>query len=76
MTEDGLWSRDIEFEDKTIGGTVPKQYIRPVERGAKDALSSGILAGYPVVGAKITLIDGAVTQDEVYSHQESEGAVQ
>ena len=59
MTEDGHWSKDIEFENKTIGGTVPREYISSVENGARDALSSGVLASYPVVGVKVTLLDGS-----------------
>jgi elongation factor G len=59
FTEDGHWSRDIEFESKVGSDKVPREYIRAVERGAKDALNSGVLAGYPVVGAKVTLIDGS-----------------
>lgn len=59
VTEDGSWNHDIEFENKVIGGTVPKEYIRSVEAGARDALGSGVLGGYPVVGVKVTLIDGS-----------------
>ena len=49
----------VEFEDKTKGGTVPKDYIPAVERGAREALTGGILAGYPVVDVKIILTDGS-----------------
>ncbi|MFC1675981.1 elongation factor G [Planctomycetota bacterium] len=59
MTEDGHWSREIEFENKVISGNVPKEYISSVETGARDALTSGTLASYPVVGVKVTLIDGS-----------------
>jgi len=59
LTEDGRWSRDIEFENKAIGGTVPREYISSVETGCKNALTSGVLAGHPVVGVKVTLIDGS-----------------
>jgi elongation factor G len=59
FTEDGHWSRDIEFESKVGSDKVPREYIPAVERGAKDALSSGVLAGYPLVGVKVTLIDGS-----------------
>jgi len=59
LTEDGHWSRENEFENKTIGGSVPKEYIGSIERGVKDGLSSGALAGYPVVGIKVCLIDGS-----------------
>ncbi|MHC4122396.1 MAG: elongation factor G [Planctomycetota bacterium] len=59
MTEDGHWSKDIEFENKVVGGMVPREYISSVEGGAKGALTSGALAGYPVVGVRVTLIDGS-----------------
>ena len=57
--EDGHYSRGTEFESKIISGSIPKEYIPAVEAGVKNALSSGALAGYPVVGAKVTLIDGS-----------------
>lgn len=59
FTEEGNWSREIEFVDNVIGGTVPREYIPAVERGSKEALMSGVLAGYPLVGARVTLIDGS-----------------
>jgi len=62
LTEDGHWKREIEFENSAGGDKVPRGFVSGVERGAKDALSSGILAGYPVVGVKITLIDGSYHQ--------------
>ncbi|HLB75317.1 MAG TPA: elongation factor G [Sedimentisphaerales bacterium] len=59
ITDDGHWSRDIEFESKAGGDEVPREYVADVERGAKDALGCGVLAGYPVVGLKVTLIGGS-----------------
>jgi elongation factor G len=59
LTEDGHWSRDIEFESRAPGDAVPREYVSDVERGAKDALGCGVLAGYPVVGIRVTLIDGS-----------------
>ncbi len=59
ITEDGHWSRDIEFECKAGGDAVPREYVSDVERGARDALGCGVLAGYPLVGLKVTLIDGS-----------------
>jgi elongation factor G len=59
FTEDGHWSRDIEFESKVSADMVPREFIPDVERGSKDALSSGALSGYPVVGVRVTLIDGS-----------------
>ena len=48
-----------EFENKVTGGRVPREYIPSVDQGIQSALTDGILAGYPVVGIKATLIDGA-----------------
>lgn len=59
FTEDGHWSREIEFQSQVSADAVPREFIPDVERGSKDALGSGVLAGYPVVGIKITLIDGS-----------------
>jgi elongation factor G len=47
------------FESKVIGGSVPKEYIPGVEKGINSVMGSGVLAGYPVVDVKATLIDGA-----------------
>jgi elongation factor G len=57
--EDGHWSGDVTFENRAPADAVPREYAPDVERGAKEALGSGALAGYPVVGVKITLIDGS-----------------
>ena len=48
----------FEFENKIVGGTVPKEYIPGVEKGLELVLGSGVLAGFPVVDLKVTLIDG------------------
>ncbi len=48
----------FQFENKVVGGTVPKEYVNPVMQGAREALQGGILAGYPVLDVKVTLIDG------------------
>jgi elongation factor G len=58
-TEDGLPSRNIEFASKVVSNAVPREYIPAVERGARDALGTGVLASYPVVGVRVTLIDGS-----------------
>jgi elongation factor G len=47
------------FEDKTKGGVVPREYIPAVERGARESLEGGVLAGYPLVDVKVRLIDGS-----------------
>jgi len=59
LDEDGQYQRENAFENAIIGGTVPKEYIPAVRSGTMDGLSSGSLAGYPVVGAKVTLLDGS-----------------
>ena len=50
---------DFVFESKIVGGAVPKEYIPGVEKGIESVLSSGPLAGFPMIGVKATLIDGA-----------------
>ncbi|MEJ2125230.1 MAG: elongation factor G [Alphaproteobacteria bacterium] len=47
------------FESKIVGGSVPKEYIPGVEKGLKSVLDNGVLAGFPVIDLKVTLIDGA-----------------
>jgi elongation factor G len=49
----------VQFVSKIVGGTIPKEYIAPVEQGIKEACASGILAGYPVIDLKFTLVDGS-----------------
>ena len=49
----------IKFESKIVGGVVPKEYIKPTEEGIREAAESGILAGYPVIDFKATLVDGS-----------------
>ncbi|MBA2296044.1 MAG: elongation factor G, partial [Actinobacteria bacterium] len=48
-----------EFEDKIVGGKIPREYIKPVNDGIQEALGAGVLAGYPVVDVKVQLIDGS-----------------
>ncbi|MCM1546569.1 MAG: elongation factor G [Clostridiales bacterium] len=50
---------DFEFGDEVVGGTVPKQYIPAVEKGLRECLARGVLAGYPVVGVRAVLYDGS-----------------
>jgi elongation factor G len=47
------------FEDKIVGGVIPREYIGPVEQGIKEALETGVLAGYPVVDVKVELVYGS-----------------
>jgi elongation factor G len=47
------------FENAVVGGVIPKEYISPVEAGIREALDSGVLAGYPIVDIKATLYDGS-----------------
>jgi len=49
----------FEFVSKIVGGVVPKEYIGPAEQGMKEACESGILAGYPLIDVKATLVDGS-----------------
>ncbi|HEX2140930.1 MAG TPA: elongation factor G [Candidatus Limnocylindria bacterium] len=51
--------RSFEFGDRIVGGVVPKQYIPAVEKGLREAMSEGVLAGFPVVGLRATLVDGS-----------------
>ena len=47
------------FENKIVGGVIPREYIAPIEAGVKEAMQSGIIGGYPVLGVKATLYDGS-----------------
>ena len=51
--------KGFEFESKVVGGSVPKEYLPGVEKGLNSVIGSGVLAGFPVVDVKVTLIDGA-----------------
>ena len=61
----------ITFESKIVGGAVPKEYIKPVEAGVREAAASGILGGYPMVDIHVILVDGSyheVDSSEVAFH--------
>ncbi|MEI8200662.1 MAG: elongation factor G [Eubacteriales bacterium] len=47
------------FVNATVGGTIPKEFISPIDAGVKEAMGSGILGGYPVVDIKVTVVDGS-----------------
>jgi len=53
------YEKRFEFEDRTKGGVIPKEFIKPIETGIDDAMQSGEVAGYPVVGVKAILLDGS-----------------
>jgi elongation factor G len=57
--EPGQRGSGIVFENKIVGGSIPKEYINPIEKGVKEAAEGGVLAGYPVVDIKVTLFDGS-----------------
>jgi len=52
--------KGYEFESKITGGSIPKEYIKPVDEGIKEAMSNGVLAGFPTVDIKVTLTDGKI----------------
>jgi elongation factor G len=57
--EPGKPGTGFVFEDNIVGGTIPREYIGPVEQGVKEALENGVLAGYPMVDVKVELVDGS-----------------
>jgi elongation factor G len=50
---------EFVFENQTFGGSIPKEFIKPIEQGIKEALETGILAGYPTTGVHVELYDGS-----------------
>jgi elongation factor G len=57
--EPGEPGSGFEFVSKIVGGTVPKEYINPAEQGMKEACETGVVAGYPLIDLKATLVDGS-----------------
>ena len=57
--EPGVVGAGYEFVNKVVGGSIPREYVTPVENGIREAMLTGTLAGYPVVDAKVTLYDGS-----------------
>jgi len=51
--------KGFEFENKIVGGSVPKEYIAPVQKGIEEAMENGVLAGYPMVDIKVKIVDGS-----------------
>jgi elongation factor G len=54
-----ITEKDYVFNNKTIGGSIPKEFIKPIDQGIKEALETGPLAGYPVTGVEVDLYDGS-----------------
>jgi elongation factor G len=59
IVEPNETGKGFEFASKVVGGVVPKEYIPGVEKGVESVLGAGVLAGFPVVDLKVTLVDGA-----------------
>ncbi|MEM1169137.1 MAG: elongation factor G [Cyanobacteria bacterium P01_H01_bin.35] len=57
--EPGDLGSGFEFVSKIVGGTIPKEFISPAEQGMKEACEAGVLAGYPLIDVKATLVDGS-----------------
>lgn len=55
-TEDG---KGFEWVDKIVGGVVPKEYVPAAQKGVEEALNNGVLGGYPVIGIRVTIVDGS-----------------
>jgi elongation factor G len=53
------WEDGIAFENKVFGGSIPKEYIPSIEYGCRMAAKTGVLANYPLINAKVTLVDGS-----------------
>src|SRR4029079_14445877 len=51
--------KGFEFVNAIVGGSIPREYIGPVEQGIKEAMQTGVVAGFPVVDLKVTLYDGS-----------------
>lgn len=59
LTLEPLPEKDFEFHETIFGGAVPKNYFPAVEKGVREAMQEGVLAGYPVTNVKVTLVDGS-----------------
>src|SRR6185295_12351296 len=58
--EDELdFSDSIAFENKIVGGSVPKEFIPSIEKGIRETARGGVTAGYPLINTKVTLVDGS-----------------
>lgn len=54
-----LEGKDFEFENKTVGGVIPREYMPSIEKGVTEALEKGVLLGYPLINVKVDLLDGS-----------------
>ncbi|MCX5749425.1 MAG: elongation factor G [Candidatus Saganbacteria bacterium] len=52
-------NKTFEFENKVVGGAIPREYIPAIEDGVKEAMTTGVIAGYPVINVKVTVFDGS-----------------
>ena len=51
--------KEFEFENKTVGGVIPREYMAPIEKGVREALEKGVLLGHPLINIKVDLLDGS-----------------
>jgi elongation factor G len=58
-TAPGEKGKGFEFENKVVGGAVPKEYIPGVQKGLESSLSTGVIAGFPITDVKVSLVDGS-----------------
>jgi translation elongation factor EF-G len=61
------------FENEIVGGAIPKEFIKPIENGIREALTHGVLAGYPVDDVRVKLYDGSYTALWVHQRVEDKG---
>jgi len=54
-----LEGKEFEFENKTVGGIIPREFMAPIEKGIKEALENGVALGYPILNIKVDLVDGS-----------------
>ncbi|MGR3220463.1 MAG: elongation factor G [Candidatus Anammoxibacter sp.] len=62
ILEPFVGDKSVEFEDKIVGGKIPKQYIKSVEKGIRNLANTGVFSGFPLINIKVTLIDGSFHQ--------------
>jgi elongation factor G len=53
------WEDGFAWENRVVGGSIPKEFIPSIERGARNAAKTGVIAGFPLTGVKVTLLDGS-----------------